>query len=424
MTTATAIQASPSPRDHATPQFAVPFFRPDVGEDEIDEVVATLRAGWLTTGPRARRFEELFREAVGARHAVALNSCTGALHLAVEALGLDAGSVVVVPTMTFAATAEIVRYRGAYPLLVDCDEETLHLDPADAALRLERWRGVNDRAGNAVPEHVAGVIPVHVAGSMMDLDRVARLAERHRAWVVEDAAHAFPAAWRRSPGERWQRCGEGTSRVTCFSFYANKTITTGEGGMAVTDDGDLAERIRRLSLHGLTLGAADRYARSGRPDYEITAPGYKYNLTDIAAALGIHQVARAESMRARRECIAERYLAAWHDLDELELPPLHPDRLHAWHLFPVRLCLERLDVDRDGFLAELKERGVGCSVHWKPLHLHAYYRDRYGWRPEDFPVATAVWRRLVSVPLYSAMSEEEVEHVIESVREVCRRHAR
>jgi dTDP-4-amino-4,6-dideoxygalactose transaminase len=387
-------------------------------------VVATLRAGWLTTGPRARRFEECFRAAVGARHAVALNSCTGALHLAVEALGLDAGAVVVVPTMTFAATAEVVRYRGAYPLLTDCDERTLHLDVADAERRLERWPGATDLAGNVVPERVAGVIPVHVAGSMMDLDGVSRLAERHRAWVVEDAAHAFPAAWRRTERNGWRRCGEGGSRVACFSFYANKTITTGEGGMAVTDDGELAERIRRLSLHGLTLGAADRYSQSGRPDYEITAPGYKYNLTDIAASLGIHQVARAESMRVRRQRIAERYLAAWHDLDELELPPVDPNRIHAWHLFPVRLHLERLDADRDQILVDLKERGVGCSVHWKPLHLHAYYRERYGWRPEDFPVATRVWRRLVSVPLFSAMSDAEVEHVAETVREVCRRHAR
>ncbi len=259
---------------------------------------------------------------------------------------------------------------------------------------------------------------------MLDLDAVAALAARHDAWVVEDAAHAFPAAWRRGPRARWQRCGEATSAVTCFSFYANKTITTGEGGMAVTDDAVLAERMRRMSLHGLTLGAVNRYVTSGRPDYEITAPGFKYNLTDLAAALGIHQVARAEAMRVRRERIAQTLLDAWVDLDEIELPAVAPDRISSWHLFPIRLRLDQLDVDRDAILAELKSCGVGCSVHWKPLHLHAYYRETYGWRPEDFPVATAVWQRLVSVPVFSAMSDREIEHVVETVAQVCRRHAR
>ncbi len=409
---------------NAAPVASVPFYRPDLGEDEIDEVVATLRGGWLTTGPRARRFEEVFRDAVGARHAVAVNSCTAALHLALEALGLGADRSVLVPTLTFAATAEVVRYPGAYPLLVDCEEHTLNLDVSHAEAQCATWLGGRDRAGRVVPERVAGVIPVHVGGSMLDLDPVAALAERHGAWVVEDAAHAFPAAWRRGPRARWQRCGEGTAAVTCFSFYANKTITTGEGGMAVTDDERLAERMRLMSLHGLTLDAVNRYATSGRPDYEITAPGFKYNLTDVAAALGIHQVARAEAMRARRAAIAARYLDAWADLDEVELPPVLADRLPSWHLFPVRLRLDLLDVARDEVIAELKAHGVGCSVHWKPLHLHAYYRETYGWRPEDFPVASAVWRRLVSVPIFSAMSDEEVEHVVETVARVCRRHAR
>lgn len=389
----------------------VPFFRPELSEAEIAEVVAVLRSGWLTTGPRVKRFEEDLAAAVGAPHAVAVNSCTAALHLAVEALGLRQGQSVLVPTMTFAATAEIVRYAGAVPVLVDCDPVTLNMDLEDAERRI------------AQAKEPVGIIPVHVGGLMMDMDAVAAFAGRHGLWVVEDAAHALPAAWRRPDGS-WQRCGEGTAAVTCFSFYANKTVITGEGGMATTADPALAERMRMMSLHGLSHDAWGRFSKGGSWDYRILAPGFKYNLTDVAAALGIHQLARAEQMRRDRERLARRYLEKLSNLEELELPPVPDGRMHAWHLFPVRLRLEKLAIDRNRFIAELKEAGVGCSVHWRPLHLHPYYAETFGWQVEDLPAASAVWPRILTLPLFPAMTDAEHEHVVAVVQGICERHRR
>jgi perosamine synthetase len=249
-----------------------------------------------------------------------------------------------------------------------------------------------------------------------------RLAARLGAWVVEDAAHAFPAAWRRSSAEPWRRCGESTAAVTCFSFYANKTITTGEGGMAVTDDAALAERMRLMSLHGLSRDAWTRYAAGGSWDYKIVAPGFKYNLTDLAAAVGIHQLSRAEPMRRRREEIARVYRARLSGVEEIELPPDPPDRIHSWHLFPIRLKVETLSVSRDEFLEDLKSAGIGCSVHWRPLHLHPYYQEMFGWRPSDLPVATELWKRLISLPIFPAMREAEVDRVIAAITDLCARH--
>src|SRR5215831_11952016 len=303
----------------------VPFFRPDIREDEVQEVVATLRSGWLTTGERVRRFEQDFAAAVGGSHAIALNSATAAMHLALDALRLQRDQAVLVPTMTFAATAEVVRYQGAIPILVDCDAETLNIDLDDAERKL---------AGRT--ENVVGIMPVHVGGFMLDMRAVSEFAQRHKLWVVEDAAHAFPAAWRSNVAEEWQRCGHNTADVTCFSFYANKTITTGEGGMAVTEDKDLADRMRLMSLHGLSHDAWGRYTAGGSWDYQILAPGYKYNLTDMASATGVHQLQRAEQLRSTRLALARAYRDALGDLKELELPPDPTDRLHSWHLFPVR----------------------------------------------------------------------------------------
>jgi dTDP-4-amino-4,6-dideoxygalactose transaminase len=389
----------------------VPFFRPELSEAEIAEVVDTLRSGWLTTGPRVKRFEEDLAAAVGAPHAIALNSCTAALHLAAEALGLRQGQSVLVPTMTFAATAEVVRYAGAVPVLVDCDPVTLNMDLEDAERRIRD------------AHEPVGIIPVHVGGLMMDIEAISAFAERHGLWVIEDAAHALPAAWRRPDGT-WQRCGEGTAAVTCFSFYANKTVTTGEGGMAVTADPALAERMRMMSLHGLSHDAWGRFSKGGSWDYRILAPGFKYNLTDVAAALGIHQLARAEEMRQDRERLARRYLKTLASTEELDLPPVPDGRLHSWHLFPVRLRLEKLTIDRNSFIAELKEAGVGCSVHWRPLHLHPYYAETFGWRAEDLPAASAVWERIVSLPLFPAMTDAEHEHVVAVVQGICERYRR
>jgi dTDP-4-amino-4,6-dideoxygalactose transaminase len=400
----------------------VPFFRPSLGDQEVNEVVETLRSGWLTSGPRVKRFEDSFAEAVGATNAVAVNSCTAALHLAVEALGLKAGQGVLVPTMTFAATAEVVRYQGAIPVLVDCDPLALNLDLSDAARKLKNFQALGK--DNTKPTKIVGIMPVHVGGLMIDLGRLQEFARAHKFWVVEDAAHAFPAGWRPDSKHSWQQRSNGPGTVTCYSFYANKTITTGEGGMAVTNNAKLARRIRLMSLHGLSHDAWGSYSANGNWDYKIVAPGYKYNLTDVAAAIGIHQLDRAEPMRRERESIARQYCTELAAVKQIELPADDDDRLHSWHLFAIKLRLKRLTISRDEFINELKQAGVGCSVHWRPLHLHPYYQKTFGWRAKDFPIATAMWKRVISLPIFPGMRGEEIEHVIRTVKRICARHGR
>src|SRR6266705_2558362 len=429
----------------------VPFFRPALQDEEINEVITTLRSGWLTSGPQVQRFEKEFAAAIRAKgkggrakdeiHAVAVNSGTAALHLGVEALGLRAGQGVLVPTMTFAATAEVVRYQGGIPILVDCDPVTLNMDLEDAERKAVRAKGKGQRAESkeqrsevrgqrsevrsqrSVTE-IVGIMPVHVGGVMMELDRLKRFAAQHKLWIVEDAAHAFPAGWRKSETDAWQSHSNGSQSVTCYSFYANKTITTGEGGMAVTSNSRLAQRMRLMSLHGLSADAWGRYSSNGNWDYKIVAPGYKYNLTDIAAAIGIHQLDRAEAMRRKREQIAARYCEARAGIEPLDLPPPGENRIESWHLFAIRLNLKLLKISRDEFMNDLKREGVGCSVHWRPLHLHPYYQKTFGWRAKDFPVATAQWKRLVSLPIFPGMSDDEIDHVIGTVKRICKRHAR
>lgn len=408
-------------------EIRVPFFRPDIGDQEINEVVDTLRSGWLTSGARVKRFEQEFAEAVGASHAVALNSGTAALHLAVEALGLKTGQAVLVPTMTFAATAEVVRYLGAVPVLVDCDPVTGNMDLEDASRKLQKSKSADyTDTQNPIPAEIVGMMPVHIGGLMMDGYALSEFAEAHNLWIVEDAAHAFPSAWRVAESEPWRRCGQmvdGERRVVCFSFYANKTITTGEGGMAVTGNVELAQRMRLMSLHGLSQDAWERYSGGTSWDYKIIAPGYKYNLTDIAAAIGIHQLSRAQEMRREREEIARFYLEAFGDVSEFELPPEDGNRIHAWHLFPIRLRLDRLSISRNQFIEKLKAAGVGCSVHWRPLHLHPYYQETFGWQAEEFPAATALWLRLISLPIFPNMSQVEIDYIVDVVKAICRQYS-
>jgi dTDP-4-amino-4,6-dideoxygalactose transaminase len=331
---------------------------------------------------------------------------------------------VLVPTLTFGATAAVVRYLGAVPVLVDCDPVTTNMDLGDAARKLDSLASNSPPSGLPEGLTAVGMIPVHVGGLMMNVEALNKFATEHDLWVVEDAAHAFPAAWRAAPGAPWQRCGQGTAAITCFSFYANKTITTGEGGMAVTNDGALANRMRLMALHGLTRNAWDRYTAGGSWDYQIIAPGFKYNLTDIAAAIGIHQLRRAEAMRQHREHVARQYLAHLAEVEEIELPTMPVDRVHSWHLFPIRLRLERLTVDRAEFIRELNAIGIGCSVHWRPLHLHPYYQNAFPWSSGELPVATALWPRFVSLPIFSGMGDHDVELVAAGIRELCARHSR
>lgn len=397
----------------------VPFLRPHLGEEEITEVIKTLKSGWLTSGPQVKKFEESFAKAVKADYAVALNSCTAALHLAVDALGLAAGDGVLIPTMTFAATAEIVLYKAAVPILVDCDPVTGNMDLNDAEEKLNQfYAGKISNIANKNPK-VVGIIPVHVGGYMMDIQAIKDFATKHNLWIVEDGAHAFPAAWRPNNSSEWEFCGQNTAAITCYSFYANKTITTGEGGMAVTGNQELADRIRLMSLHGLSNDAWGRFSGKGAWDYQIVSPGYKYNLTDIAAAIGIHQLAKAEQMRVEREEVAKTYLKELGSVEEFELPVWDENRVHSWHLFPLRLKLEKLNIDRNTFMEELKQKEIGCSVHWRPLHLHPLYGEKLGWSTNSCPNANVLWKSLVSLPIFPAMEEAEIGQVVDMVKQIC-----
>jgi dTDP-4-amino-4,6-dideoxygalactose transaminase len=392
----------------------VPFFRPNISNDEIDEVVDTLKSGWLTTGPKTKLFEKNFAKEASAPYSVAVNSCTAALHLALEALGLKGDEAVIVPTMTFAATAEVVRYLQAEPILVDVHPETLQIDMEDCE---RRFSEASKR------KKVTGIMPVHIGGLMVSMDKIKNFAEKHSLWTVEDAAHSFPSAWRENAESGWRKCGAGDSDVTCFSFYANKTITTGEGGMATTHREDLYERMKVMSLHGISKDAWNRFSSSGGWYYEIIAPGFKYNLTDIASAIGLHQLEKAEMLRQKRENIARIYFEGMKDLAEISLPPNPPDRIHSWHLFYIRLNLETLTIDRNAFIEELKKHGIITSVHWMPLHLHPYYRELYHYKEEDYPKASAAYKRLISLPIFPDMRKEEIDYVIESIRSLSRKYS-
>ena len=381
----------------------IPFARPDIGEGEISAVTDVLRSGWLTTGAVAKAFEQELAARVGAKRAVALSSGTAALHLALEAIGIGADDEVIVPTWTFTASAEVARYLGARPVLVDVRADDLNVDP--------------EAVERAVTPRTRAIVGVDLGGQPCDWDLLRALAERRGIVLVDDAAHALPASLRGRPIGTW-------ADLTAFSFYATKTLATGEGGMLVTDSGEWADRAEVMSLHGISRDAWKRYTAEGSWEYEVVAPGFKYNMTDLAAALGRVQLARLDAMHARRAAIAERYSAAFAGLPELEPPTLRPDRTHAWQLYVLRLRLERLRIDRAAFIRELAERDVGTSVHFIPLHLHPYWRDLSGLVPSDLPVATREFERVLSLPIYSALSDEQVSRVIGAVTDTVARHRR
>ena len=391
---------------------AIAFYRPSIGQTEIDEVIDCLKSGWLTTGPKVKRFEEDFSRYVQRKYAVALNSCTAALHLALEAIGLTAGQRVVVPTMTFAATAEVVRYFNAVPLFADCRLEDLNLDVRDAAERIT--------AAEADAQEVVAIIPVHYGGQIGDSAGVRALAETHDLQIVEDAAHCCPAYYRDDAESPWKPVGT-EAAISCFSFYANKTITTGEGGMACTDSEEIADRMRIMSLHGISRDAWKRYTAEGSWYYEIVAPGYKYNLTDIAAAIGVHQLRKADVFHQRRVQLAERYSGLLANVDEVILPKTMPNRIHSWHLFSIRLKPDSCKMDRAEVIQELQRAGIGASVHWMPLHMHPYYRETLACKPSDYPRAASIYAQLLSLPLYPEMTFDDVDYVCCSLKEIIAR---
>ena len=391
----TTVSSPPTERQLAF----LPFASPDLGEEEIAEVIDTLRSGWITTGPKTRRFESDFTAYLGGGvESMAVNSATAGLHLALEAIGIGPGDEVITTTHTFTATAEVVRYLGAHPVLVDVDLSTLCIDV--------------ERAEAAITPRTKAIIPVHFGGRAADMRAVLDVARRRGLRVVEDAAHALPTTYHGA------LVGTLDSDATVFSFYANKTLATGEGGMVVTRDPEIAARCKVMRLHGISRDSFDRY-RSTTPawQYEIVAPGFKYNLTDIASALGIHQLRRVDAMRDRRAEIAARFDSAFATLPCVLPPHAEAGDVHAWHLYPIRLRPDA-PLARAEFIDALSARGIGTSVHYIPLHRHPYWRDTYNLAPERFPAAEEYYAGAVSLPIYSRMSDEDVERVIEAAAEL------
>lgn len=372
------------------------FGAPDIGEEEIAEVTAILRSGWISSGSRMRQFEKDFVAYLGNDcHAVAVNSATAGLHLALEALGVGPGDEVIVPTYTFTASAEVIRYLGADPVFIDCDFHTLNITPES----IER----------AITPQTKAIMPVHMAGLPCDMLSIIQLAKKHGLYVVEDAAHALPSTY------KGQLVGTFESDATVFSFYANKTMTTAEGGMLVTSNEQIAKRSQIMRLHGIDRDAFDRY-NSSLPAwyYEVVAPGYKYNMTDIAAAIGIHQLKKLDRFQKKRDGMAMRFMEALSDLP-ISLPALpSSDDKHAWHLFIVRIT-EQCRVNRDEFIQLMTERGIGTGVHYIPLHRHPYWRETYRLSASDFPAAEAASHQVVSIPLHTRMDREDEQRVIDAM---------
>ncbi len=377
----------------------LPFALPDISEEEIQAVVECLRSGWVTTGPRTKQFETDFAAYIGdGVEAIALNSATAGLHLVLEALGIGVGDEVIVPTMTFTATAEVVRYLGADPVFADCDPVTLNID----VTKLE----------DLISPKTKAIIPVHYSGLACDMDAILEIARRHRLKVVEDAAHAFPATYKR------KLVGTLQTDATVFSFYANKPMTTGEGGMVVTRDPSIVSRIKIMRLHGINRDAFDRFV-SERPAwfYEVVAPGYKYNMTDIAASIGVQQLRRIDCFLQKRQHLARRYYEELQDSPLMLPQDAVEGDLHAWHLFVVRLA-KNTAVERNELIQKLCEQGIGISVHFIPLHRHSYWRDTYRLRPEQFPCAEEAYHSMFSLPLYTKMTDDDQSRVIAAVRKL------
>lgn len=384
------------------------FSPPSIGAEEINEVVDTLRSGWITTGPKTKRFEQEFAETVGAPASLAVNSGTAAMHVALAALGVGAGDAVITTPMTFVSSVHVIEQVGAQPIMVDVEPDTLNIDPARVAEAIDAARRQGLR--------VKGILPVHLYGHPCDMNRLIELAREHDLAIVDDAAHALPA---RHDGRMIGSFAKpnGVRVLTCFSFYATKNLTTGEGGM-LTGPANLIDEARIWSLHGMSRDAWDRYSANGSWYYEVIRPGFKYNLTDIQAALGLQQLRKLKVFQARRQEIAHEYNESFSKFTELSCPITRPNVEHAWHLYVLRLNLEQLRITRNEFIEELKQRQIGASVHFIPVHLHPYYRDKYGFQPGDFPVAFNEFQRIISLPLHPRLTARDVHDVIAAVEEI------
>ena len=387
----------------------IPFHKPYITEEEIAEVADSLRFGWITTGPKVKRFEEEFAAFVGSPQALAVNSGTAALHIALAALGIGSGDAVVTTPMTFCSCVHVIEQVGARPILVDIEPDTLNIDP-NKIEEVLKFRIPNSEF------RIRGLLPVHLYGHPCDMDAIMELARKYDLRVIEDAAHALPAKYK---GRFVGTIGD----LTAFSFYATKNITTAEGGMLLGAP-ELIEEARIWSLHGMSRDAWKRYSSEGSWYYEVIRPGFKYNMTDIAAAIGIQQLKKLPRFQTRRREIVSQYNNAFSELEELQIPCEKADVEHAWHLYVIRLNLELLNISRNQFIEELKARNIGTSVHFIPIHLHPYYRDKYGYKPEDFPITYREYQRIISLPIYPKMSDQDVEDVIWVVTDVVKRFSR
>ena len=387
----------------------LPFSPPLIGEDEISEVIDTLRSDWITTGPKVKRFEQDFAQFVHAPDALAVSSGTAALHLALLALGIGAGDAVITSPLTFCSAVHVIEHVGATPVLADVEPDTLNLDTNCIRQQIERAR-------KELGLRVKAIMPVHLYGHPCDRNAILKIAAEYHLAVIEDAAHALPAAYQGHPvGSLSAR--DSVPVLTCFSFYATKNLTTAEGGMLVGHRG-LLDQARRWSLHGMNRDAWKRYDAGGSWSYDVDCPGYKYNMTDIQAALGLHQLKKLPQLHARRCAIASRYQAAFRSLAELEVPTERSDVQHAWHLYVLRLNRDRTRITRDQFIRQMHDRNIGCSVHFIPVHLLRYYREKYRYTPEQFPIALREFQRIVSLPLSVRMSDQDVEDVIDATMSI------
>ncbi len=374
----------------------LPFSPPLIGEEEISEVVDTLHSDWITTGPKVGIFEREFASYVGAAAALALNSATDAMLVGLAAMGIGQGNEVISTAMTFCSTIHVIEHLGARPVLVDVLQDTLNIDP--------------DEVKKAVTKNTRALLPVHLYGHPCEMDELLDIAETHNIQVLEDAAHALPAKYN---GRTIGTIGT----LTAFSFYATKNLTTAEGGM-LTGDLETLEKARLWALHGMNRDGYKRYSAEGSWYYEVVLPGFKCNMTDIQAALGLQQLSKLDRFQVRRREIVDRYEEGLRGCEEIELPVERPRVESAWHIYPIRLRLESLKIDRSRFIEELKVRKIGSSVHFIPIHLHPYYRDKYGYKPSDFPVAYSNYLRLISLPLNLRMSNQDVDDVIEAVQDL------
>lgn len=394
----------------------LPFSPPLIGEEEIAEVVDTLRSDWITTGPKVKRFEQEFATLVKAPAALAVSSCTAALHVALVTLGIGPGDAVITTPLTFCSGVHVIEHVGAHPILVDVEPDHLNIDPVSIRNAVEKSKvGSNGRGP------VKAILPVHLYGHPCDLDAILAIATEYKLAVIEDAAHALPAKYKgRMIGSL--PASLPVPLVTCFSFYATKNLTTAEGGM-LTAAPEVVEEARIWSLHGMNQDAWKRYGAEGSWYYEVTRPGFKYNMTDIQASIGLHQLHKLFHFRGRRLEIVHRYNAAFSKFDQFQLPAEGSDVEHAWHLYVLRLHTERLTISRDQFAQELRARNIASSVHFIPIHLHPYYRDKYGYRPEDFPVAYHEYQRILSLPLSPRMNDRDVDDVIDAISEIAQKHS-